>query len=189
MPAREPPKGYVMTVVKKTLTQEIADLLQANTAENTEGYNGEEMIEAIKLIADLDPPVILAIPFCIYDFVVDERGVTAMESKFDRAGNRKDLNDDGTVDPEWEAKPDRKSRVDVLAILAWLPLRRQLPETTLAEATFMLNAGNLQEITRTVFKFWGVDYEKAAEALKAVEDDLEEVKKEREVVETADFPE
>lgn len=191
-PSRELTKGHVMAEKKKTIVQEIADLLKQNAEELPEGYTGAEWVEAVEQLALLSEPVILQIPWCVADLMVDERGVTKMENAYTATGRLKSEKDDGTIDETWEAEPERRTRFDVLAVLAWIPMKRTDPDILVTDISRMLSEGNTQEITRMIFRFWGVDVLSAEEQIRKIEEDAQnentEVKKE-EATEAGDFPE
>jgi hypothetical protein len=176
---------------KLSLTQEIVEILKDNGAEKPEGYDGKEWIEAADLISKLEPPVILEIPWCAWDIAEDGFGVTIMESKYDHLGNRKDLKEDGEVDPDWQPKPKRVARYDVLAILIWIPMKREQPEITLDEVKVMMNDFNIREITRKVFAFWGVDVAPIERQMEEIErrTEEEEAGEESEAKDTENFTE
>jgi hypothetical protein len=181
-----------MDTENRSLTQEMLAVLEASAEEAPEGYDGKEWIKAARLIAELDPPTSLGIPWCIFDLEEDEFGVTKMESKFDHLGRRKDLDEDGNEDPDWTPQPKRRSRNDALAILAWVPLLREDPELSLEAVQGMLHDGNIRELTRMVFKFWGVDVaeiQERLERLAASAEPEEQAPGEVEASEPVNFPE
>lgn len=170
---------------KVPLTKEILSILKESAEEHPEGYTCKEWIEAAELMPD---DTFFAIPWCVWDLVVDEFGVPKMESKYDNLGRRRDLDDEGNVDPEWTPMPKRWSRNDILAILTWIPLKREDPDLTLDDVEKMLNDKSISKITRMVFKFWGVNLaeaeERLAELMKQAEsesgDESKDVKQEAE---------
>lgn len=150
---------------ERTLTQEILGILKENSEESTEGYNGAEWIKAADLISKLEPPVILAIPWCVFDLEVDEFGENVLENRYDHLGRRKDIDKNGDEIPDWKPLPRRKGRNDALAILLAVASERELPNITPDDVAKMLHNGNIQELTNKAFKFWGVDIEGIAEKL------------------------
>lgn len=159
---------------KSTLAQEIVAVLKENAEETPEGYTGAEWIEAAEMLSELKTPIILGIPWCIFDLELDEFGVHKLESQYDHLGRRNDLDEDGNIDPDWIPGPKRRSRNDVLAILAWVPMKRELPDLTLDDVKKLMNDGNIIELTTMVFKFWGVDTEAVAERIAALTAEAEE---------------
>lgn len=174
-----------MTVKNKTVAQEIADLLKQNAEEVPEGYTGTEWTEAVGLLSSLETPPILKIPWCISDLMLDERGMTKLESEYDATGNLKSLDEDGVEDPNWQAQPERRSRFDILAILAWIPMKRSDPDALLEDIGAMISADNVIKITRMVFTFWGVNVKAAEEQIAQLEEDAET----EEAEDTGDFQE
>lgn len=171
-----------ITMDKSSLTKEMLDILQESAEEGGEGYDGEEYIGAAKMIAELDPPVVCDIPWCIYDIRLDEHGIAIPISRYDSGGLRIDLKDDGkTPDPEWEPRPRRFTRLDAAAILAWYPLKREDPDITIEDIKGMMRGGNLRDFIRKVFKFWDVDLEamedRARERLEEAEANGEDIEK------------
>lgn len=159
-PSPDPERYIIMAGIKMeetSLTQEIISILRDNASEDPEGYTGAEWIEAADLIRKLDPPGILDMPWCIYDLEVDQHGMTKMQSRYDSLSRRRDLDENGEVDPEWEPQPRRRTRNDVLSILAWIPMKRTEPDTTLEEVRNMMTDLNARDLVHKVFKFWGVD--------------------------------
>lgn len=171
---------------KKTLTQEIADLLKQNAEELPEGYTGVEYIEAIEL---LPSDTVLDIPFCIADIVTDDRGVTVMESEYTVSGRHLAEKEDGTRDEKWRPRAKRRSRFDVLAVLLLIPLKRETPEMLLEDVTKMISEDNVKELSRFAYKFWGVDLDEIGKQLDEIEADATEDNQQAEVEDTGDFPE
>lgn len=174
---------------KISLAEEIISVLRDNADENPEGYKGTEWIEAASLLRDLDPPVILDIPWCIYDLEVDEFGVNIMQSRFDSLSRRRDLDENGEIDPEWEAQPRRRTRNDVLSILAWIPVKRDEPDTTLEQVRNMMTDLNARDLVHKVFKFWGVDVLALEERLIKLAEDAGTDAPKEEAPDTANFTE
>lgn len=156
---------------EQTLTQEILGILKDVSEEDAGRYDGRELIEALEAIAALENPVYLAIPWCIHDFVLDEFGQVQLSIGYDYLGRK--------LEASRAEMPMRKSRPDVLAILAWIPLKRDNPELSLDEVTAMLNDGNLGPLTRKIYYFWGVDLDamdaRAEEIRKRIEDGATEL--------------
>ncbi len=139
---------------KQTLTQEIIHILKDNAEENSEGYTGAEWIEAADLISQLPKKTVLAIPWCAFDIELDEFGEAIKELRYSERGERNDLDEDGKVDPDWQPEPRRTARYDVLAILIWIPMKREEPDITLDEVKGLMNDENLRVLTRKVYFFW-----------------------------------
>lgn len=167
-----------ITMEKPSLTKEILGILKENSAELPEGYTGEEWVEAAGLIANLEDRVSLKIPWCVWDYELDERGVNVMESRYDHLGRDKAIDEDGVEDENWQPKPERRSRNDVLAILAWIPIKREEPDIPLEAVARMLNNDNIVEITRMVMKFWGVDMDAIEERMRQITESDEESQEE-----------
>lgn len=159
-----------MAEKKLTVAQEIAELLKQNANETPEGYKGTEWVEAVEL---LPSDLILKIPFCVYDMIRDEHGVIKLESKYGRGGLRLDERADGTIDPDWEASPERRLRLDVLAVLAWIPLRRETPDMTLEAVLDLINDENVRDLMNLTYKFWGIDVDKVEKQIEEAEAELE----------------
>ncbi len=157
-----------MTEKKLSLTQEIVKILRDTTDESSEGYTGAEWIEAAEEISKLPKPTVLQIPWCAWDIEHDEFGQPVMESRYDRLGQRKDLDDDGNEDPDWEPSAKREARYDVLAILVWIPMKREEPKISIEDVQKLMNDMNIREITRKVFAFWGVPLAAIEEQIEAV---------------------
>lgn len=135
----------------------IVEALKNLDVQTNDRYIAAEWIEAAGLIADLDPPVVLEIPFCVYDLKLDEHGVVVLQKEFDGWSNRRDLDAEGNIDPKWKPRAVRFLRYDVFAILAWMAIKREKPETTLEEIRTTVTAKFLDEVADDVFDFWGVD--------------------------------
>ncbi len=178
-------KDNTITMEKPSLTAEILGILKENSGELPEGYTGAEWIEAANEIAKLEDRVSLKIPWCVWDYELDEFGVNVMESRYDHLGRDKAMDDDGVVDEGWQPKPERRSRNDVLAILAWIPIKREDPDLPLFAVTKMLNNDNIVELTRMVMKFWGVDMDAIEERMRQV---IESGEQPQEAGEDANFP-
>ena len=97
----------IMAEKKLSLAQEIVSVLKDNAEENSEGYTGTEWIEAADLISKLPKKTVLAIPWCTFDIELDEFGEAIKESRYSGRGERRDLDDDGEIDPDWEPQPSR----------------------------------------------------------------------------------
>lgn len=177
-----------------TLTQQIAQTLSESADDNKEGYTGAEMIDALKALPD---DTTLPIPWCMYDLRLDEFGEPERESKYTYTGKRKDLDEDGNEIEDWEPGIIRRLRWDIVAVLTWVPMKREDPEVTLDQVKDMLHDMNVGKITRMVFAFWGVplkDIEKrVAEAISAAEagesEEEEEERQEQEDEEAENFTE
>lgn len=182
-----------------TLTQQIAGVLKANAEDKPEGYIGSEKAEALALLADLKPPIVLRIPWCVWDYELDEFGTPVLELEYSAWGtsNRPEIEEQDSEEEKqkkenWKPRPKRVDRIDALAILAWIPMKREDPEITLGQVTDLLNHETIREITRMVFKFWGIDLAPIEEALdKLVESEEEgepdKATKAEEAEETANF--
>jgi hypothetical protein len=134
-----------------SVVHEIALALKDVSADDLSRYDGVEWAEAVSLLAELPQPVYLKIPWCVSDYVLDEFGQVVMDIETDDSGR--------VPDPE-AMIPRRAFRVEVLAILAWIPLKRKDPDLTLQEVQMTLNEGNIRTVLRKVFYFWGVDLER-----------------------------
>ena len=178
-----------MNEEKKTVSQQIAELLKSNAEELPECYIGIEWIEAVEQISLLREPAVLQIPWCVTDLMLDEHGVTVLESEYNRLGGLKAQREDGTIDEKWLPRAERRSRFDILAILAWIPMKREDPEIQLEDVSKLICADNVREISRMVFKFWGIDLEAVEERIAQVEADAEESERKEEAEDTGDFPE
>jgi hypothetical protein len=180
-----------MTEKKSSLAQEIVSILKDNADESPEGYTGAEWIEAADLISQLPKKTVLAIPWCAWDIELDEFGEAVLESRYDRLGQRKDLNEDGEVNPDWQPPAKREARYDVLAILIWIPMKRIEQDTTLDMVKNRMNDMNIREVTRKVFAFWGVPIQAIEDQIEAgeSEDDQEGEADQKEVAAEVNFPE
>jgi hypothetical protein len=145
-----------MTEKKLSLAQEIVSILKDNADETPEGYTGAEWIEAADLISQLPKKTVLAIPWCAWDIELDEFGEAILEPRYDNLGYDKALGDDGEIDPDWQPRARREARYDILAILIWIPMKREEPEITLDAVKGLMNNTNIKEIVQKVYVFWGI---------------------------------
>lgn len=156
---------------KLSLSQEIASILRDSSEESSEGYTGAEWIEAVE---SLPKDTILAIPWCAWDLQVDEFGVTMIQSRYNHLGQRNDVDENGEVIPNWEPEPKRVARYDVLAVLIWIPMKREEPDVTLDQVKLLMNDMNIREVTRKVFAFWGVDIAPIEKQIEAAEEESQD---------------
>lgn len=165
---------------EQTLTQEILGILKDVSEEDEERYNGNELIEAAETLMALENPVYLAIPWCVWDFDLDEYGQPKESLGYDHLGRKTE----GVL----RTGPKRISRIDVLAILTWIVTKREDPEIALDDVRKMLNEGNISKLTRRVYYFWGVDLDamekRTAERMETLREQAEEAG-----VEIEDLPE
>lgn len=174
-----------------TLTQKITSVLKESAGINSEGYIGSEWTEAADRLSKLDPPVVLGIPWCVWDYVLDEFGEPVLEVEYDSWGRSKkpeiteqDSEEEKEKKRNWKPKPKRVDRKDVLAILLLAPMQREDPGITVEQIGTMLNHETIRESTRMVFKFWGVDLAPIEENLAKLADALEEGEAVEDVEET-----
>jgi hypothetical protein len=147
--------------------QKIAEAVKSVDKEQQSDYNDvNEWSEAVSLLPD---DVVCAIPFCVYDLKLDEMGAVVLEKAYDDHGRLRALKKDGSVDPKWEPKPVRWLRYDVFAILAWIAVKREEPDMTLAEMRELINGELFEQIHDDVMLFWGLDMGR----LRAIQEDQE----------------
>jgi hypothetical protein len=121
----------------------ITDALNATNVDEQEGYTATEWTEAAENLPD---DVVLGMPWCVFDLEKDEMGSVVMQEPFDQFSNPRD-----------EVGPKRRLRYDVLAILAWIPAKRENPDLTIQDVSDRINEDNVNDILDSVFVFWGID--------------------------------
>lgn len=137
----------------------VDDLLsKLNTAPIEGQYTGEDYVFAME---HLPKDVTLAIPFCVREFIRDEKGNILMEEQVNLAGEL--IDEDGNVIPPDqinEIKPAKSAawriRMDVLIVLAWVVARRKRPEITQQEVALGIDNNNVAGVVNAVYAFWGV---------------------------------
>jgi hypothetical protein len=149
----------------------ITDALNAVNVDQQEGYTATEWTEAAENLPD---NVVLGMPWCIFDLELDTMGSVVMQEGFDQFGN-----------PREEIGPKRKLRYDVLAVLAWIPHKRENPEATIQDVSDRINDSNINDILDSVFIFWGIDLP----ALRALREERKEAETDEEKPESEESEE
>lgn len=168
------------------ISKRIVEAVRELDLEKSEKYVGHEWTEALNLLFDLEPPIRSQIPFCVFEIMSDRLGNPILESEFDDRGERRNVDEDGNIDPNWKPGPVRYFRHDVFAILAWIAYKREDPDLTLDAMQFFLSDECIREIMVDVFLFWNVDI-KAINSVIAEQLKSGEAPREMET-ESLDFP-
>jgi len=134
----------------------VDDILSNLFTELPPRYIAPEYNLAQKMIGEFEPEVTMGIPFCVYDYVKDDSGDIVMEEIIDEDGKPIYIKDGSGVITGTEKAPARRVRLDVLAILVWIPACRKRPEITLEEVEKGIGADNLAAMVRSAYLFWGV---------------------------------
>lgn len=140
------------------ISKRILDAInEVDLEKSSEKYLGKEWTEALSYIFQLEPPVQFQIPLCVFDVRVDKLGSPMLQGEFDQYGQRRNVDEDGNIDPGWQPGPVRYFRHEVFAILAWIAAKREDPDLTLEKMKEVLSDDFIREILTDVFLFWNMD--------------------------------
>jgi hypothetical protein len=125
-------------------------------------YNGTDFTLAWD---NLPKDVTMGIPWCVYQYLKTDDGEFIFEEQIDRQGNL----------VSEEKKPARRTRIDVLSVLAWVAVRKRKPDMTPEKIAAGITDENLYQIIRSTFAFWGVTLPTEEDLIEMVDMEGEEI--------------